>query len=117
MKGNIDYVRQTFETPAATTLIPHPVAPPSKSLIGASLGETYTRTFKGGVAFHEGLIVIPAFNDAKYYTANAFANVAIPVYKRLTINIGALDSYVNEPPTGFKKNSFEFVTQLAYKLN
>lgn len=117
VKANIDYVRQTFETPAATILIPNPIAPPSKSLIGAALGETYTRSFKGGIAFHEGATVIPAFNDSKYYTANAFANFSIPVHKRLTINIGGLDSYVNEPPSGFKKNSFEFVTQLAYKIN
>jgi hypothetical protein len=61
--------------------------------------------------------VIPAFNDSKAYTANAFAIFSIPVHKRLMITVGGLDSYVNEPPNGFKKNSFEFVTQLAYKVN
>lgn len=109
VKGAVDYIRQTFE-PAVPIL-------PDKSLIGASLGETYTRTFKGGVAFHEGATFIPAFNDSNAYTANAFANFSIPVHKRLMITIGGLDSYVNEPPAGFKKNSFEFVTQLAYKVN
>lgn len=127
VKGAIDYIRQTFEPPAncanaGLTLTCSAAqltaaTKPSKSLIGASLGETYTRSFKGGVAFHEGLTFIPSFNDSNAYTANAFANFAIPVHKRLMITVGGLDSYVNEPPSGFKKNSFEFVTQLSYKIN
>ncbi len=128
VKVAIDYIRQAFEA----TLLPTGTAAPAdcavniagtsctkpdKSLVGASVGETYTRNFKGGIAFHEGLTFIPAFNDSSAYTANAFANFSIPVHKRLMITIGGLDSYVNEPPSGFKKNSFEFVTQLAYKIN
>lgn len=118
LKGAIDYIRQTFE-PSTCTLADVTAActKPSKSLIGASIGETYTRSFKGGVAFHEGLTFIPAFNDSTAYTANAFANFSIPVHKRIQISIGGLDSYVNEPPAAFKKNSFEFVTQLTYKIN
>lgn len=127
VKAAIDYIRQSFESYGTctaaglgTTCTPVELADAQKkdkSLIGASIGESYTRSFKGGVAFHEGLTFIPAFNDSSAYTANAFANFSIPVHKRLTITIGGLDSYVNEPPLNFKKNSFEFVTQLAYKIN
>ena len=127
VKGAIDYIRQTFEPPKTCTLngatVPCTSAlesaetKPSKSLIGASVGESYTRSLKGGVAFHEGLTFIPAFTDTSAYTADVFANFSIPVHKRIQITIGGLDSYVNEPPTGFKKNSFEFVTQLSYKIN
>ncbi len=118
VKAAIDYIRQSFAKPTQ----PAPPAaaiptPADQSLIGASVGESYTRSFKGGVAFHEGLTFIPAFNNSKYYTGSVFANFAIPVYKRLNITIGGLDNYVNLPPSGFKKNSFEFVTQLAYKIN
>jgi hypothetical protein len=109
VKAAIDYIRQSFE-PAIPTLA-------DKSLVGASVGETYSRNFKGGVAFHEGFTFIPAFNDTEAYTGNLFANFSIPIHKRLNITIGGLDSYVNLPPNGFKKNSFEFVTQLAYKIN
>jgi hypothetical protein len=112
VKAAVDYIRQSFATPASP--LP-PIA--DKSLIGASVGESYARSLKGGIAFHEGLTFVPAFNDSKYYTASAFANFAIPVYKRLNITIGGIDNYVNEPPSSFKKNSFEFVTQLAYKIN
>jgi hypothetical protein len=112
VKAAVDYIRQSFATPAS------PLPPlADKSLIGASVGESYARSLKGGIAFHEGLTFVPAFNDSKYYTASAFANFAIPVYKRLNITIGGIDNYVNEPPSSFKKNSFEFVTQLAYKIN
>jgi hypothetical protein len=126
VKGAIDYIRQSFEEPTCTQLglattclesIRKLSQKPGKSLVGASLGETYTRTFMGGVAFHEGLTFIPAFNDSSAWTFNGFANFSIPVHKRLTMTIGGLDSYVNEPPANFNKNSFEFVTQLAYKVN
>jgi hypothetical protein len=111
LRGSIVYVRQQFEESGTSPLLA------SKSLIAAAVGETYTRNLKGGIAFHEGLTFIPAFNDTSAYTGNAYANFAIPVKKRLAITIGGIDSYINEPPLGFKKNSFEFVTQLTYKVN
>ena len=109
VKAGIDYIRQSFE----------PSIPPiaNKSLVGAALGETYTRSFQHGVALHEGITITPAFNEFSAYTANGFLNLAIPVGKRLGITIGGIDSYINLPPPGFKKNSFEFVTQLSYKIN
>jgi hypothetical protein len=116
VKGALDYIRQSFE-PSNPCPLTGACTAPSKSLVGASIGETYTRSLRGGVAFHEGLTFTPAFNDSTAWTANGFANLSIPVHKRLMITLGALDSYVNEPPANFKKNSFEFVTQLAYKIN
>jgi hypothetical protein len=111
VKASIVYVRQQFEPNGASPVLA------SKSLVAAALGETYTRNLKGGIAFHQGLSFIPAFNDTSAYTANAYANFAIPVKKRISITIGGIDSYINQPPLGFKKNSFEFVTQLTYKVN
>jgi len=111
VKASIVYVRQQFEPNGTSPLLA------SKSLVAAAVGETYTRNLKGGIAFHEGLSFIPAFNETSAYTANAYANLAIPVKKRISITIGGIESYINEPPLGFKKNSFEFVTQLTYKVN
>jgi hypothetical protein len=112
VKASMVYVRQQFEAQQGTG-----IETPGKSLVAAQVGETYTRNLRGGIALHEGISVIPAFNDTSAYTANAYANFAIPVKKRLSITIGGIESYINEPPTGFKKNSFEFVTQLTYKVN
>jgi hypothetical protein len=111
LKASVVFVRQQFEENGSSPLLT------SKSLVAAALGETYTRTLKGGIAFHEGLSLVPAFNDTSAFTGNAYANFAIPVKKRISITIGGIDSYINEPPLGFKKNSFEFVTQLTYKVN
>jgi hypothetical protein len=40
----------------------------------------------------------------------------MPVYKRLSLAITALDTFLNDPPPGFKKNSFQFTTGLTYTL-
>jgi hypothetical protein len=111
VKASIVYVHQQFEENGTSPVLA------SKSLVAAAIGETYTRSLKGGIAFHEGLLFVPAFNDTSAYTGNLYANFAIPVKKRISITIGGIDSYINEPPAGFKKNSFEFVTQFTYKVN
>jgi hypothetical protein len=111
VKASMVYVRQQFEQNGTAAVLG------SKSLVGAAFGESYTRSLKGGIAFHQGLTVTPVFNESDAYTANAFANFAIPVKKRIAITIGGIESYINAPPAGFKKNSFEFVTQLTYKVN
>jgi hypothetical protein len=115
LKGSIAYIRQSFEDVVLADGTSTPS--PGKSLIGATIGESYSRTFQHGVALKEGLILIPAFNDSSAYTSNAFVNLLIPVHKHISITLGGVDAYVNEPPEGFKKNSFEFVTQLSYKIN
>ena len=117
VKGGIAYTRQSFES---TTLADGAIyTPADKSLVGASLGETYSRSFKGGIALHEGFTFIPSFNDSSYYSDSSYLNLSIPVHKRINITIGGIDSYINVPPPGggFKKNSFEFITQLSYKIN
>jgi hypothetical protein len=111
VKASMVYVRQQFEQNGTSPLLA------SKSLVAAAAGETYTRNLRGGIAFHEGLLYTPSFNDTSAYTGNAYANFAIPIKKRISITLGGIESYINEPPVGFKKNSFEFVTQLAYKVN
>jgi hypothetical protein len=115
VKASLAYIRQSFEDIVLANGLIVPV--PGKSLIGATIGETYSRSFQGGIALHEGFTFIPAFNDSNAYTSNAFLNLSIPVHKRLSIILGGIDAYVNQPPAGFKKNSFEFITQLAYKIN
>jgi hypothetical protein len=115
LKGSIAYIRQSFEDVVLADGTSTPS--PGKSLIGATIGESYSRTFQHGVALKEGLILIPAFNDSSAYTSNAFVNLLIPVHKHISITLGGVDAYVNEPPEGFKKNSFEFVTQVSYKIN
>ena len=66
--------------------------------------------------FTEWANVLPAWNDPQAYTANAFLALTMPLFKRLSANISATDNYLNNPSPGYRTNSVQFVTGLAYTL-
>jgi uncharacterized protein DUF481 len=113
LKAEIAYINYSYldQISANGTRMP---APPDKHLIGAVITQIYNRTFAKGILLHEQLAFTPAFNDTSAYSTLGTVNLSIPVYKRLAFSIGVVDSYLNEPPTLFKKNSFQFYTNLAY---
>ncbi len=113
-KGQIAYISQHFG--AISTNIP-PTLSRTNNLIGAVLGETYNRSLMRGITLHQELSVVPSFNQPSDYTANFLANLAVPVSKRFNMTFGVVDSYLNNPPPAFQKNSFQFITNLAYKIN
>jgi hypothetical protein len=113
LKGDIHYERQNF---GFTPGIVPPTITPSKSLIGADIGDTYTAKLAHGMLFNQGLVVTPAFNTPKAYSALATAGLTFPVYKRLGFNLSALDDFLNDPAFGSKKNSFQFSAGLTYTL-
>ncbi|MGC2659166.1 MAG: DUF481 domain-containing protein [Bryobacteraceae bacterium] len=104
LKGSVTYIEQSFETG------------PNQSLIGSIFGETYTRKFKRSIVFNQGLTITPAWNNLNAYSATGDANLAVPVFKRLNFSIGLIDNFLNDPPPGFKKNSFQLTTGLTYTL-
>ena len=113
LKGDIHYERQNFGfTPG---IIP-PTATPNKNLIGADIGDTYMAKLAHGLVFNQGLVVTPAFNTPKAYSALATAALTFPVYKRLGFSLSALDDFLNDPAFGSKKNSFQFSAGLTYTL-
>ncbi len=114
LKGQIAYISQHFG--AISTNAP-PTPSRTNNLIGAVLGETYNRSLMKGITLHQELAVIPSFNQPSDYTANFLANLAVPVSKRFNITFGVVDSYLNNPPPAFQRNSFQFVTNVGYKIN
>jgi hypothetical protein len=40
----------------------------------------------------------------------------LPVYKRLSVSTGIIDNFLNDPPPGFRKNSFQFNLGFTYTL-
>ena len=70
-----------------------------------------------GLVFNQGLVVTPAFNTPKAYSALATAGLTFPVYKRLGFSLSALDDFLNDPAFGSKKNSFQFSAGLTYTLH
>jgi hypothetical protein len=60
--------------------------------------------------------VTPAWTDTKAYSAFASAALTFPVYHRFGLTLGALDDFLNNPPPGFKKNSFQFTAGATYSF-
>ncbi|MGI8961487.1 MAG: DUF481 domain-containing protein [Bryobacteraceae bacterium] len=105
VKASMDYINQRFQT---STL--------NKNLIGSIFGESYSEKFVHGILFNEQAGVTPAWNDSSAYSAFASAGLTFPVYHRLGLTLGALDSYLNDPPPSFKKNSFQFTVGATYSF-
>jgi Protein of unknown function, DUF481 len=104
LKAGVNYERQDFQTVAA------------RSLAGSTFAEHYHRTLPRGIIFDEILSFVPAWNDTNAYWASFNTSLTMPVYKRLSLTAGVIDTFLNDPPPGFKKNSFQFTTGLTYAL-
>ncbi len=86
----------------------------NKHLFGSIFGETYIQTFTHGILLNEQAGITPAWTDTSAYSAFASAAVTFPVYHHLGLTLGALDNFLNIPPPGFKKNSFQFTAGATY---
>jgi len=105
LKVAIDYIRQTFALSSS-----------NQSLVGSTFGEIYTRKFAHGIVFNEQISATPAWNNTAAYSATGTAGLALPIHKRFSLAMTSLDTFLNDPPPGFKKNSFQFTTGLTYAL-
>jgi len=101
----MDYIRQNFASPGI-----------DQNLIGSTFTETYLRKLSHGIVFTEQLAATPAWNNTNASSATGSASLTIPARKRLSLNLGVLDTFLNDPPPGFKKNSLQFTTGLSYAL-
>jgi hypothetical protein len=104
-KASVDYIDQRFE-----------VSSLNNQLIGSIFGETYVRTFVHGILLNEQAGITPAWNDTSAYSAFVSAALTFPVYHRFGLTLGALDNFLNNPPPGFKKNSFQFTAGATYSF-
>ena len=86
------------------------------NLIGSTFAETYRRTLPRKLLFTENSSVLPAWNKLDAYSANASANLALPLFKRLSLSVGSSDSFLNNPSVGYRRNSFQFLTGITYSL-
>jgi hypothetical protein len=105
VKADVHYERQNFVPPTA-----------SNDLIGSSFTELYHRTLPRKILFTESGTFIPSWNDPSIYSAIFEAGLQMPTYKRLSVNLGLQDNYLSNPAFGYKNNSFQFITGVAYTL-
>lgn len=105
LKASVNYIHQDFGRSA-----------PGQSLIAAQFEEDFRRTLTHGIIFTQQLIGTPAFNNTQAYSATGNAMLTLPVYKRLSSSVGIIDSFLNDPPPGFRKNSFQFTAGATYSI-
>ena len=102
LKGSMNYIRQQFHEA------------PDQDLIGSIFAEHYRRKFKRGLVADQLVSILPAWNNTRAYSASFSTLLALPVYKHLSASTGVVDTFLNDPPAGFKKNSFQFTLGLTY---
>jgi hypothetical protein len=88
----------------------------NKSLVGSTFGETYSYKFPHGLQLAEQGGFTPAWNDTKAYSAFVSAALTFPVHHGFGFNLSALDNFLNDPPPGFKKSSFQFTAGATYSI-
>jgi hypothetical protein len=114
VKGDIHYQRQEFYPSAAFP------GGQTLNLIGATIGELFMQKLPKGLVFNENGTVLPAFNtpagEPSAFSAQIVAGLLFPVYKNLGFTIGSQDNFVNNPPFGYKKNTFQFTAGVTYTL-
>lgn len=109
----VDYTKQQF---APNALAAPPVPSTTTNLIGSSFGDNYMRKFSKKIVFTEIAALNPAWNSPSDYTANLTLGATFSLYKNLGFSLGYIDSYLNNPPSGFMGNSVQFTGGLTYTL-
>jgi hypothetical protein len=105
VKAAVSYIHQSFSESTS-----------NESLIGSTFAEIYTHKFLHGILLNEQISATPAWNDTSAYFATGSASLTLPVHKRLAVSLTSLDTFLNDPPPGFRKNSFQFTAGLTYAL-
>ncbi len=105
LKAGVTYERQDFYVGAS-----------DQTLAASTFEEDFTRGLWHGTKFTEQLILGPAWTNSNAFTALANAALTMPVYKRLNFTLGTIDNYLHDPPTGFRKNSFQATMGLTYSV-
>ena len=106
LKTDVHYQRQNFVAPT-----------PNQDLIGSSFGAAYSRIFPPKLLFTSSGTYIQSWNNFNAYSAIGAVGLAVPVYHRFSLSLNLLNTYLNNPAIGFKRNSFQFVTGVTYTLH
>lgn len=103
LKGSLSYISQQFQ------------GAPNLHLIGSVFGEAFNRKFKRAT-LDQHLTLTPAWNNTSALSAAFNVLLTVPVYKRLNGSAGFIDTYLNDPPPAFRKNSVQITLGVTYAL-
>lgn len=115
VKADVHYEREQFLA-AEYPSTPAPAAP-SISLFGSTFAQNYIQTLPHKMVFTESGTYIPSWTTLNAYSANFSAALAAPVFKRLSLSVSTVDGYINNVPSGARRNSFQFITGITYSLH
>ena len=88
----------------------------NQKLVGSVFSENYEHRFRRGVILQEALSISPGLSNTQAYSASGNVAVAFPITKHLSLALNSLDTFLNDPSPGFKKNSFQYTTGMTYNL-
>ena len=104
-RAGIGYMRQSYGDPAL-----------NRNLVGSRINQSLTHTFSNGIVFFEQAGVRPAWNSLENTFGGFVMSLTVPVYHRIGLNVSSFDNYVNNPPPGFQKNTFQLTVGVNYAL-
>lgn len=113
LKATLQYERQEF---LAT------VPEQNTNLIGSTISANYTLKLPYDAIFQQQVQYLPAYNQPVAYSLNENNTLSFPLYKRFRLQVGTIDSYLNNPPVAIypapdnRRNSFQFTTGISYTL-
>lgn len=109
LKATMQYEKQSFIAGMGQT---------NQNLIGSTFSASYLLKLKL-VTYTQALAFVPAYNNARAYSAQETDTLAFPTYKNFGLSVGTIDSYLNDPPATApptKRNSFQFTMGLTYAI-
>lgn len=113
LRSSVNYLKQQFQD---QQLSPGEAPEPNQNLIASTFTETFMHRFAHDIILTEQGSATPAWNNTNAYSAAGQMALTIPVYKRFSLSLTSIHTFLNNPPPGFRKNSFQFTTGLTYSL-
>jgi Protein of unknown function, DUF481 len=103
LKTSVSYIQEQFS------------GAPNETLVGSIFAEAFHRKFKR-LTLDQHLTLLPTWNNTNDYSGSFNLLLTMPLYKRLNASTGFIDSYLNNPPPAFRKNSVQLTLGLTYAL-
>jgi hypothetical protein len=113
LRATLQYEKQQFLATATAQ---------NTNLIGSTIGVTYSLKLPFNAIFQQQLQYLPAYNQPNAYSASENNSLSFPLYKRFRLQLGTLDSYLNNPPAAIypapanRSNSFQFTSGISVTL-
>ncbi len=86
----------------------------NQNLIGSTFSDNYRLALPKKMVLTQTAAYIPAWNNTNAYSANGSIGLTAPLFNRFSLQLMAIDSFLNNPVSGYQKNSVTFTTGLAY---